>query len=275
MAVTTPTDTAVRTSTLPDVVTNFFNTNAPLTLNERYYERVPGKDAHWIYEDSGLPWLKLDIDVPYEEMYAEALPFVEHMVPQKYTELFDEKSGDSTHGQRGWNTICVHGLGAHKFDRCNMYGYAHEDEAPYVWTEVADACPVTREFLQSLPYAKLYRARFTALYPDGFAAPHIGRKKHASYSHKINFALNQPDGFSFTLENHGEMPWHRGDGFLINADENYHSVVNRSQTIRIHLITMGRPDWDRMNDLLGRSYYELDPALNASTRGKDWFAPFS
>jgi hypothetical protein len=183
------------------------------------------------------------------------------MVEQDYPGVtYEDKNSPQ---ERGWMTICLHGLGMHKYDRCNVYGYEHEDDTPYKFTEIADQCPVTVAFLKSLPYKKLYRARFTMLQPGGYAAPHIGRKKNASYSHKISFALNHPEGFHFLMEKQGDIPWRAGRAFLLNVDENYHCVLNKSETPRIHLITMGHPDWEKMGPLLERSYYnpEMEPKL--------------
>ncbi len=250
----------------PPAVEAFYRKNAGTMLDRKYLHREPGKNSKWIYEESDLPWLLLDLKVPYKEMYQEALQFVNDTIPQDYPGLNFTEQAKKDASQRGWNTVCIHGLSKHQFDRASVYGYEHEDLAPYVWTEIADACPVTKAFLQSLPYEKLYRARFTVLGPGGYAAPHIGRKENADYSKKISFALNHPQGFSFTMDNHGAIPWEEGRGFLLNVDENFHSVINRSETPRIHLITMGKPDWNRMDDLIKKSYYGVNPELNMSSK---------
>ncbi len=228
----------------------------------------PNKDAEWIYCESHVPWLKLNIDVPYQEMMKEAQSWISEMVSQDYKELFEEKDGDEDPHQVGWNTICVHGLGAKHFDRAYMYGHEHEDQAPYIWTEVADACPITKEFLKSLPYEKLYRARFTMLAPGGYAAPHIGRKKAANHSRKINVALNHPEGFEFHLEGQGPIPWEPGTAHLIAADDYYHAVWNQSNEIRIHLITMGKPDFKRMEKMAKEAYYSDDPFGYKNWKGR-------
>lgn len=251
-----------KTVTYPKVVEECFARNAELKLNSKYFEREPNRDGEWIYEDSGLPWLMLDMDVPHRKMFEEAMQFKDDMIEQIYPGLNFASKSDPM--ERGWMTICIHGLGKHKFDRASVYGYEHEDDAPYGWTEIADRCPVTKAFLQSLPYEKIYRARFTMLEPRGYSAPHIGRKENADYSHKISFALNHPSSFYFIMENHGLIPWREGRGFLLNVDENYHCVINDSDIPRIHLITMGKPDWKRMNPLLEKSYYGMDPKLNQS-----------
>ncbi len=252
-------------SAFPHKVTNFFTSNKHLRPT---FEPVKNKDGHWIYQHSRVPWLLLDIDMPYEDIYEEAAGFVEDMIPQAYPQLFDpdrddvskyEDPNDDTPGQVGWNTICVHGLEKHNFDRGTIYGYSHEDDVPYKWTEIADRCPVAKEFLESLPYEKLYRARFTMLAPGGYAAPHIGRKQGADYNQKVNFALNHPEGFHFALDDAGDIPWKAGRGFLINADEYYHTVFNHSDVIRIHLITMGKPDWEKMGPLIEKAYYGDNP----------------
>lgn len=253
----------------PPAVAEFYRKNAGTMLDKKFFKREPSKDSKWIYEESGLPWLLLDKNAPCEAMYKEALQFVDDTVSQDYPGLNFTEEAKKNASQRGWNTVCIHGLSKHQFDRASVYGYEHEDLAPYVWTEVADKCPITKAFLQSLPYEKLYRARFTVLAPGGYAAPHIGRKENADYSKKISFALNHPQGFSFTMDNHGAIPWAQGRGFYLNVDENYHSVINRSDTPRIHLITMGKPDWKKMESWLKDSYYNMNPELNMSSRLDD------
>jgi hypothetical protein len=240
----------------PQKVRDFYFDNKDIRPS---FEPQPGKDAEWIYCESHVPWLKLNIDVPYKEMHQEAEKWISEMVQQDYKELFEREEGDEDPHQVGWNTICVHGLGPKHFDRAYMYGHEHEDQAPYIWTEVADASPITKEFLKSLPYENLYRARFTMLAPGGYAAPHIGRKKAANHSRKINVALNHPNGFQFLLEGQGPIPWRPGTAHLIAADDYYHSVFNDSDEVRIHLITMGKPDFKRMNEMAKQSYYSDDP----------------
>jgi hypothetical protein len=239
----------------PAAVEAFYRKNAGTVLDKKYFHREADKNSKWIYEESDLPWLMLDLKAPVEEMYKEALQFANDTVVQDYPGLNFTESAKKDPSQRGWNTVCIHGLSKHQFDRASVYGYEHEDLAPYVWTEIADACPVTKKFLESLPYERLYRARFTILAPGGYA----------DYSKKISFALNHPKGFSFTMDNHGAIPWEEGRGFLLNVDENYHSVINRSDIPRIHLITMGKPDWNKMDELLKKSYYNLNPELNMSS----------
>jgi hypothetical protein len=243
----------------PKAVVEFDARNRNLQLAPKHFERPPGKNGKWIYEHSELPWLQLDLDVPYEAMHREALQFFDESVEQDYPGVTYEDPDCPQ--QRGWRTICIHGISALQYDRASVYGYEHEDEAPYRFTEIADRCPVTKAFLSSLPYEKLYRARFTTLMPQGYAAPHIGRKKNADYSHKISFALNHPEGFRFTMDKQGAIPWRAGRCFLLNVDENYHCVVNESEVPRIHLITMGKPDWKKISPLLERSYYsrEMEP----------------
>lgn len=245
--------------TFPPEVEAFFARNHEVSWRPELLVRSPGRSGRWIYEESDIPWLELDIDVPHEAMYQEALGVAHMTISQNYKTLFDEDR-EQTPPQTGWDTVCVHGLEGDpfKFDRATEYGYPDEDEAPYGWTEVADQCPTIKAFLESLPYAKLYRARITKLRAGGYAAPHIGRTQGAKYNKKINFALNHPEGFEFALEGHGLVPWEAGKGFWLNVDKNYHSVINRSHTDRFHLITMGRPDWERLGPLLEKAYYHQD-----------------
>jgi hypothetical protein len=65
-----------------------------------------------------------------------------------------------------------------------------------------------------------------------------------------------------TLEGYGEIPFKDGKAFIINI-RNYHSVINFSDTPRMHLIAHGKLDkkLDSFVKLVARSYrkqYERD-----------------
>lgn len=53
--------------------------------------------AEWIERQSHLPWLKLNIPIPYKEMLAEAKACLKRFVPHR-----------SEHN-KGWRSVCVYG----------------------------------------------------------------------------------------------------------------------------------------------------------------------
>ena len=50
------------------------------------------------WKESKQPWLKLLIDAPFKEMYAEAKAIEEHFVNHR------------TNQSQGWLSICLHGI---------------------------------------------------------------------------------------------------------------------------------------------------------------------
>ena len=108
-----------------------------------------------IVNESGLPWLDLDIDVPHEEMLQEAISLKDKFVKHR-----DEDNG-SGYSHKGWRSLCLHGIDAYKTNHFVQYGYNSNDETPYTWTDICSKCPVTKEFFQAyFPYDTYYRVRF-------------------------------------------------------------------------------------------------------------------
>jgi hypothetical protein len=189
---------------------------------------------------SGLPWLRLDIkfnhDVLLEEARRQEFRYVRHR-------------GNG----RGWKSICLHGIGSECTLAASEYGFENEAKAPHRWTDVADECPETKRFIQSLPYNRFFRVRYMLLEPGGFIAPH--RDADVPRLGPINAALNHPPGCVFKLEKAGIIPFVPGSAFLIDVS-NRHALINASRFPRFHLIIHGVPDETNSvwTDLLRRSY---------------------
>jgi hypothetical protein len=71
----------------------------------------------------------------------------------------------------------------------------------------------------------------------------------------INVAIINPTDCYMTLEKYGTVPWQEGKAFIVNI-RNYHSVINFSNTSRIHLIAHGIPGEKKSKfvELIARSY---------------------
>ena len=89
------------------IISEFFEKR----LKESHYNNIqplPSKDkCHWIIHNSKLATLKLNIEIPYKDMYNEAYnllhDFCEH---RAYS--------DST-PNKGWKSLVIHGRGKHFF----------------------------------------------------------------------------------------------------------------------------------------------------------------
>ena len=184
--------------------------------------------------------LKLDLDVPHEEMAAEARALRDKFILYR---------NQDSYGHKGWYSLPLFGLGADKPMSWDAYGYANANEASkdFAWTEIAEQCPVTVNWLKTkFPSQQLGRVRFMLLEAGGFIAPHID----SPYS--------IPDPVNIALTNPGECVWQWADGttldfvpgsaYAVNISYE-HSVYNRSKEDRYHLIVHhhdSTPEWKQL-----------------------------
>jgi hypothetical protein len=181
-----------------------------------------GLSMHWIMERSRLPWLKIPLKFPAAEMLEEARRVLDRFVSHR------------GNAHPGWNSLCVHGLSAEQTLSPMRYGFKNDRSAPYVWTEIADECPVTRDYFENeFPWARLFRVRYMLLEPGGCISPHTDRDYHRLTG--LNLALNQPDGCQFKMRHGGIIPIEAGDAFFLDI-ANEHSVINLDDEPRIHMI---------------------------------------
>ena len=186
---------------------------------------------NWIVNSSKLPWLELDIDFPFEKMYEEAKLIKDMFVKHR------DSDGNGGYRHKGWRSLCIHGIDAYKTNHYEQYGYSSNQETPYVWTEVAEKCPVTTKFFkESFPYKNYYRLRFMLLEPEGFITPH--KDTDTNKLSPINMALNHPKGCLMKMEGHkGYVPFKAGKAMLDVGNE--HAYINKSNEDRYHIIVHG------------------------------------
>lgn len=202
-------------------------------------------DAMWILREAHLSTLKLLIDIPHEEMYAEAV-----QAGSKHGWEYHRDSDGS-----GWAGLTIHGQGKHI---TNTPEFSNSNDE-YHWTEVADDCPVTKQWLDNSPYFYDYmRVRFMLVEPDGFVLPH--RDFKGSKLGPINIALNNPNGCEFYMEDAGRVPWQPGDVRLMNVGRK-HAVYNESNEPRIHMILHSNRG-DAFKDLVYRSFQQFRQDYN-------------
>lgn len=202
--------------------------------------------SRWIMNQSNCPTLKMQLDVPYYQMAKEAEQFLGEYVKHR---------GDIN---PGWSSIVVHGQGWDKTQPDDFYvneGAWKEGEGPeFGWTEIADKCPVTVNWLKNVwPFKKYNRVRYMLLEPGGFISPHLDYKERNLAA--FNVALSNPPGVKFCMEDAGMVPWEVGDARAIDIGR-LHSVHNTGTENRIHMIIHGH--WgDNFENVLCESFDQL------------------
>jgi hypothetical protein len=199
-------------------------------IPDEYKDGKNRKDfCQWILYKTGLPSLLLDVTVPYEEMLKEA---------KAQDHLFVKHRGSAN---PEWSSMALHGQGIQYTAPAEAYiregVFTKENSPPYAWTDLADVCPVSKEWVSSLEFDEFKRVRFMKLEPGGYIEPH--RDIDTSGIHAWNVSINNPEGHIFVIDNFGYIPWEPGQLRGIDIGR-YHSVVNRGSEDRIHMIIHGK-----------------------------------
>jgi len=197
--------------------------------NWRTDRRVENQYAKWIINESNCPSLLLNIPVPHKQMTIEAEQFIDRFVKHR------------GNWNPGWSSIAVHGQSAERTQPSDYYveqGIDTEDNiAPYTWTDIAEHCPVTVEWLKnSFPIKEFHRVRYMLLEPDGFIQPHSDFKERRMAA--FNVALSNPPGVQFAQEDAGLIPWKEGEARAIDIGRQ-HCVLHEGTENRIHMIIHG------------------------------------
>ena len=211
-------------------------------------------NANWIQNHSLIPYLPLLLnDVPYQDMLREA---------QALDDLYvAHRSNDSA----GWSSLCIHGISSQHTDHYGVYPeYSHltNDTVPYTWTEIADRCPVTVGYFRDrFPHDVYHRVRFMRLGPGGYILPHSDSPDRGLRA--TNFSLNNPDDCEFVFQDIGLVPYKDSGSAIMLANGYVHSIWNRSQQPRYHIIVHGyaTDSYLEFQDLLIKSYQSLVPMV--------------
>lgn len=213
----------------------------------KFNPKIKYEYFNWIEKESNCPSLQLDIEVPCKEMEEESKSLLSEFVKHRGEE------------HPGWKSLVIHGVDKHTTDDWTSRDYSFTEKPDYVWTEIADRCPITKNWLENVwSYSRFDRVRFMLLEPGGFIRPHkdFEIRKLAAY----NIAINNPEGVEFVMEDAGLIPWKQGDARAIDIGR-LHSVRHRGNEPRIHMIIHGAPN-DRHIETVCRSYDLLLEKLN-------------
>lgn len=196
----------------------------------------------WLCKHTNIPYLKIDLDIPYKEIYNEALAIQDQFVVHR------ESEGDGT-----WKSLCIHGIDSHYTNDWKYYDEFKDGPEPeYKWTSVSEQCPVTTKFFKEVfPYKNYQRLRFMWVEPGGYILPHQDlQERHFA---PVNVSIYNPEGCEFRYKNWGSVPFTNGSAFLVDVGQ-VHSVWNRSNEPRLHIIAHGSKDWSRFQEILERSW---------------------
>lgn len=186
-----------------------------------------GKDINF---SDKIPFLPIDWEnvLDISAMLAEAKKLEKHYVPHRIHE-----------SHSGWSSLVIHGISSVHTESSHTYGFTDQN-APWRWTDIADICPnITNFFKTQFDYDRYFRIRIMKLSPGGYIIPHRDsidiKENHIG---PVNFALNDPEGCNFYMDNIGILPWKPGRMIKLNLF-NVHAVWNRSNENRYHIIIHG------------------------------------
>lgn len=213
--------------------------------------------AYWLLNESNFGWLKLDLEIDIDFWKAEYENCKGSLVPHREDD-----------NNNGWNSTCIHGIDTHCTGAWTNYGYTNETDVPYKWTSISNSAQTIKTFWQEqFPADNYRRVRFMELESLSSITPHSdmpGRLpgeenfNALEFGVPVNISVIQPSNCFMTLENYGVVPFKEGEAYIVNI-RHYHSVLNMSDTPRIHVI--GHPfgygsKKEQFVDLVARSYFK-------------------
>jgi hypothetical protein len=202
----------------------------------------PTADFEWIKTQSGLPWLPLTIEIPYD-LIAEELNHIQHL-------LVNHRDDYAEHD--GWKSFCIHGK---SYDATREKTH-YNDHRPLAWTKEAETLlPQTTAFFKNTWPATVYdRVRVMLLEPGGYIAVHSDYNDPRLWP--INIAITQPKDCHFVMEKHGIVPFEPGSANWLDIS-NRHTVFNSSSEPRWHIIVHQDFDNIEFQKLVVNSYKKM------------------
>ena len=225
----------------------FYGIDDPQVLSEanKVVNNLYGADMDYVMDNTKFPYIPVDIEVPHEDIFKEA----NHLL---YTSCYTAHRPASS----GWLSLAIHGMSSVHTNCPEDYGMpdsAEEDLS--TWTDIAKFCPKTVEWMkEEVNYDAFTRVRFMALLPGGWLGNHRDRDSIKGIG-ATNIAINNPDGCDMVLGDWGKVPFKPGMAVKLNTGYE-HSVWNRSEEPRIHMIFDGAPN-DIFKRKVNQSYHKI------------------
>lgn len=221
----------------------------PFVVIDEFVNDVPSND--WIINESGLPWLELDLDTPHLELFKEIEPLRNKFIPfcgniPKDSETVKsrvaqgERLNVSTDNvDRYWNFLTLYGISSDVVSYNFDYPHLNNKPINHNFTDVAQSCPVHKKFIEdTFNLDNDILVKYANLGPGGFLTPHTDADDASKLQQKLTsltLMVKNPEGCIFHYEKWGEMPITEGKFYLINVNY-YHATQNRSNEERYHLM---------------------------------------
>jgi hypothetical protein len=254
-----------------NLVTTFFKDD-PWTMDYKK-ENIPTFDnedelVNWVCKNSGWPYFPVVLPkAPWEEMYKEIVSIKEFFI-EKESIVFPIKNNPNLPDInkpylnqslfKDWKNILIYsgkkpdrGINIDRIEYCGGF----DDIAPYYeWDpEISHRCP---EFTKYFKKPFFSGVRLLWLDPHGYVGPHVDEIVDSGLSPAINIALSNPSGSEYRTKNKGYAPFKVGAGCMLNRSVP-HSVWNKSDEIRIHVIVSYSNDKQLFNKLIVESLKEV------------------
>jgi len=195
--------------------------------------------------DSGMPWLKLNIDVPdfedtvFETAVAQSTDWRSQWASSsKYanidSNLVKEWNGQLLFGPSDWDSwldIYLNTKGSDEDEMCKRF----RNELEFSW-RLDEHHPI-RQFVESVfpDPLDINIVNFYVLPPGGFLFPHTDPSIGNKSLNKLYIPLRWAEGNEFGFYGWGNMPVQQGNVYLINNYRYAHWVLNRSNEPRVVL----------------------------------------
>lgn len=184
-------------------------------------------DYEWIEKHSGVKYIRVNQQFPYEQMLEEAKNLPEKYYINNYVkeENNHQKSAhEYDHG--GVDLATLHGIEWNTFSRGSNYK----------WTETAAHCPIiTNFFKNSFPAKSYQRIRIARMQPGGFVSPHIDAFDNSTSMYQVNVALNNPGWRLWWTDDNTHVPFEDGSMFIIDPTQE-HAGIHEGNEVRYHII---------------------------------------
>jgi hypothetical protein len=208
--------------------------------------------------NSGLPWLKLDLDIPQftDDILQEAVTQATNwrdqwkMVETNYQ--VNEWNGTILFGPSDWvkfsKIISEDNLRNDEDHLCMI----HRNNLEFDWTIATDH-PI-RRYVESIFPNKddINIVNYYVLPPGGYLFPHLDTTVGDKALNKIYIPLRWAEGNEFGFYKWGNMPVQEGKVYLINNYKYAHWVLNDSQEPRIVLVIGA--NLDSIYDIIAQSF---------------------
>ena len=185
--------------------------------------------------NSKTPWVQLNWNVPFNEIFCEA---------KRLSNFFVTHRPEDKH--KGWKAVTIYGYNSKNtkshWEYLNLYKNKKKT------THAGKMCPKTLKWIETLPFSRIDDIRFLILNPKGVINPHIDVPDR-NWLDPVSVAIHWPKQCQFKFTHKGFVPFATGKSFVLNIHYE-HGVINHSNETRVNLLIHGKKRGDFWNDVI-------------------------